>query len=181
MALNLTNINQNEFLTRKRNGKPPIKKAKLTARYPVGRQPRLGMVWYCECDCGGYRDVPAMYFTSARIKQCERCVDPALAAVIPMLIQRREEIKEAEDVGWYPEPFRSTWRDELAAFDVERRLLFEVVMGGRPRRSAFMMQATDIVMRVPDSELDIEFGQYDRKRIALARARLARQLESSRS
>jgi hypothetical protein len=117
-----------------------------------------------------------MYFTSGRIKKCESCVDPNRSMEHIKLNTRREEIekirKKEEDKGWYAEPFRSEWRDHLASFSPIRMLLFETIMDRRPRRADFMMQATDIVMRTPESEFDIEFGQFSRARIFRAKKRL---------
>jgi hypothetical protein len=120
-----------------------------------------------------------MYFTSGRIKKCERCVDPNLAAGTPRLLQRRIEIAAEKDVGWYPEPFRSTWREILAGFNPDQRLLFEVTLGNRRRTPLFMMQATDIVNRVPLTEIDIELGTYPASRVVAARKRLAEKTVSS--
>lgn len=125
-----------------------------------------------------------MYFTSGRIKKCERCVDPTLAAELPKLVQHRMEIeaeRKAElDVGWYPEPFRSTWKEIYAGFNIRRRLLFEATIADRRRTDLYMMQTTDIVNRVPEDELDIEIGMFTPKRVAAARSRLAELLEKER-
>ncbi len=59
MAMDLTDVRQQEFLTRKRGGIPPIHPAKLTARRALGSQRGVGVIWHCDCNCGGTREVPA--------------------------------------------------------------------------------------------------------------------------
>ena len=60
----------------------------------------------------------------------------------------------------------------MEGFRGARRLLFEATMGGRRRTANFLMQATDIVARVPDAEIDIELGMFSAKRIGAAKVRL---------
>jgi hypothetical protein len=120
-----------------------------------------------------------MYFTSGRIKKCEMCVDQNKADT-SNLIQRRYEIEEIrkkeEDKGWYPEPFRSEFRQHLAAFNPIQQLLFETIMDKRPRRNDFLMQAVDIVVRTTEKDMDIEFGTYGKARIERARRRLPKEI-----
>jgi hypothetical protein len=56
----------------------------------------------------------------------------------------------------------------MEGFCGARRLLFEATMGGRRRTTNFLMQATDIVARVPDGEIGLELGTFSAKRIAAA-------------
>ena len=91
--------------------------------------------------------------------------------------------KAEEDVGWYPEPFRCNWRKDLDSFkNVEvRQLLFETIMDGKDRTPLNMIQATDIVNRVPLLEMDIEFGTFSPNRIRRAIKTLGDVSEETRS
>ena len=67
-----------------------------------------------------------------------------------------------------PAGVQATWRETMDGFRGARRLLFEATMGGRRRTANFLMQATDIVARVPDGEIDIELGSFSAARIRAA-------------
>jgi hypothetical protein len=98
------------------------------------------------------------------------CVDPNHAAAAPRLVARKvEKAVERHAAGWYPPEFRATWRETMEGFRGARRLLFEVTMGCRRRTANFLMQATDIVARVPDGEIGLELGTFSAGRIGTAR------------
>ena len=43
---------------------------KLVAKKIVGKDEKNRMIWYCECDCGGTKDVVSEYLIIGSVKSC---------------------------------------------------------------------------------------------------------------
>lgn len=133
---------------------------RLEAVIPVRSGGRgKGIFWLCRCKCGREREVLAKKFVSEEIKSCVDC--------------RKNPTRRVEGSGrWYPPEFRRSWRGKVAAFDAERRLLYETILDGRTHW-LLRMQAADIAIREPDARKAL--GEFGRKRIILACRRIINQ------
>jgi len=173
MFKDLTNVRQADYLNEKYPERKKKSKARLTARFIVN-DPKLkkkgrGYYWHCDCDCGGSRLVSAKDFSMGKITKCKMCVSPKRVEEQKKLLQRLREIRRDLGDDWYSDEFKREWRNHLAAFSFEQRLLFETIMDGRSHWH-LQMQAVDIVMR--ETDIELELMNYSRARVARARERL---------
>lgn len=124
----------------------------LTAIRPSHKEPKKGTYWVCKCSgpkCGGKgtRKVLAKDFRQKKIKRCLQCADPVKRSIQAVNAPKRWSRKVTGPM--YPEQFRKSCRDRIAAFTPQQRMLFDVIMDGRTNW-AYQVQAADIVLRTED-------------------------------
>lgn len=137
------------------------KKGKLKALYQT-RLGNGGFYWMCECLCGQLREVLSKRFTTEEIRSCIDCrIRPASNQV---------QFRRAD---WYSGEFAdgSKWREIVANFPFERRLLMEVYLEGKASRHwQFKKQAAQIAFL--EKNVIAELRCFSIKRVAKAFSRL---------
>jgi hypothetical protein len=131
----------------------------LTAVKPSHTEHGQGVIWDCLCSgpkCGGKgtRKVLAKDFRQKKIKRCLQCANTN-KRVGMLRNSSKRWAKEVVTGPMYSDEFRRSYRDHIAEFTREQRMLFDVIMDGRTNY-AYQVQAADIVLRAVNVRAEIE-------------------------
>lgn len=110
---------------------------KLTARSIIRVTRREGVVWHCDCRCGGTRDVPAQYLTSNRVTRCRDCA----RALRTKLLHENFRLSLVRTGGDTRARGQRDWHQKLAELNDEQRAEFDSIINRRLEQGCLITDA----------------------------------------